>query len=303
MRGQLLCIPCTVRTAYDVAVRSTRDRDLQVEVVMDAVRWLSNIRNIGDLTPAELHTEICRIARRITGNPDPFRPVKDLSNRVAMEVLPALREKIEFSEDLEEAFRMAIMGAICGNTMDFEVEGYRPSMEHLEHSLLNCLGGTLSIDDTEGLMRLLSKSRQVLYLLDNAGEIAFDKLLIGLIVENYPLKLWAVVKEGPILNDAIMEDALQVGLTSIVEVVTTGNDHIGLKMEGTSEKFRALLKEADLIIAKGQGYYESIPEVEPPISAPICYILRAKCSLVAEALGVPLQGNVVKVEVGGSRGK
>jgi len=302
VRGHLLCVPCTVRTAYDVAVRSTRDEELREKVVMEVVRWLSSLRRVEQITPAELHTEVCRIARRITGNTDPFRPVKQLSNRVAMRVLPTVRRRIEASGSFEEAFRIAVMGAICGNTIDFEVEGYKPSMRCLERSLLRCLGETLSIDDIEVLTRLLSKSRRVLYLLDNAGEIAFDRLLIELIVERYPLKLWAVVKEGPILNDATVEDALQVDLTSIVEVVTTGNDHIGLKMEGTSERFRALLKEADLIIAKGQGYYESIPEVEPAISTPICYILRAKCSLVAESLGVHLQGNVVKVDLGGQRG-
>jgi len=298
LRGNLLCVPCTVRAAYDVALRSTRDENLQGEVVMEVVRWLSTIRRIDRFTPAELHTEVCRIARRVTGNPDPFRPVKVLSNRVAMKVLPTVRRMIEDSESFEEAFRKAVMAAICGNTIDFEVEGYKPSMSLLDRSLIECLGGTLSIDDTEKLMSLLSKSRRVLYLLDNAGEIAFDRLLIELIVDRYPLKLWAVVKEGPVLNDATMEDAEEVGLTSVVEVVTTGNDYVGLKMEGTSERFRTLLEEADLIIAKGQGYYESIPEVEPAISTPVCYILRVKCRLVAESIGAPLQGNVVKLDFG-----
>lgn len=295
MRGRPLCIPCTVRTAYDVAARATSDEELQAEAVMEAVRWLSEIKRIGDYTPAELHTHIYRIAKRVTGNPDPFHPVKRLSNRVAMGILPTLKERIGSCGNFEEAFHLALMGAICGNTIDFEVEGYKPSMGLLERSIARCLGGTFSIDDAGVLMDLLSRSRRVIYLLDNAGEIAFDRLLIEIILERYSPDLWAVVKEGPILNDATMEDAVEVGLTEVVNVVTTGNDHIGLRMEGTSEMFRSLLEGADLIIAKGQGYYESIPEVQPPIQKPICYVLRAKCILVAEALGVPLQGNVVKV--------
>lgn len=298
MRGRLLCIPCTVRTAYDVARRSSMNDNVRFEVVMEVLRWLSSVKRISDYTPAELHTRVCRIAREITGNKDPFKDVKDLSNEVAMKVVSLLNRRIEETKSFRCAFRLAVLGTICGNTLDFEVEGYKPSLQDLEKILLRCLNGSFYIDEIDVLMKLLSRSRKVMYLLDNAGEIVFDKVLIELILKHFSVELWAIVKEGPVLNDATMIDAVQVGLTDIVNVTTTGNDHIGLNMEETSDNFRLLLKEADLIIAKGQGYFESIPEVKCSISAPVCYILRTKCRLVAEALGAPLQENIVKIEIG-----
>jgi len=298
LRGHLLCIPCTVRTAFDIAVRSTEDPSLRYRVLLETLRWLSGIEDVSSYTPAELHTKVCRIARRVTGNPDPFRDVKELSNRVAMRVVSQLYERINRLDSVEEKFRLAVLGSICGNTIDFEVEGYKPSLESLEVSLLRCLDGSFAVDDSGRLLRLLSEGGKVLYLLDNAGEIVFDKVLIELIVEHFDVDLWAVVKDGPVLNDATERDAVQVGLTEIpnVNVITTGNDHIGLKMEGTSDVFRSLLKEADLVIAKGQGYFESIPEVDHGIRSPICFVLRTKCKLVAEELNAPLQSNVVWIK-------
>jgi hypothetical protein len=144
-------------------------------------------------------------------------------------------------------------------------------------------------------MKVLIRSKKVVYLLDNAGEIVFDKYFIKMINENFPVKVYAAVKEGPILNDATVEDARQIGLEEVAEVITTGNDDIGLNLEESSKEFLDHIRTADLIIAKGQGNYESLTEVEHLLPKPIVYIMRAKCSLVADTLGVPRNGNVVKV--------
>ena len=212
-----------------------------------------------------------------------------------MRVIPVLEEEYSGRKSSKEAFRLAVLGTICGNTIDFEVEGHRFSMGDLESSLLKCVGGDLAIDHTHRLMDVLSRSRRVLYLLDNAGEVVFDKFLIKVIVENYPVRVWAAVKSGPILNDVTIEDAREVKLEEVAEVITAGNDHVGLKLDESSEEFRGKLHGSDLIIAKGQGYYESATEVEHLLPQPTAYILRAKCISVAEILGVPQHGNVIQV--------
>jgi len=295
VKGQLLCLPCTVRTAYDIAIKATDDEELQRKVIVETLKWLAANPNLLETgSPEAFHTYVFRLAQKITGNPDPFKPLKDVSNEIAMRVLHVLEREVR-SKDFKEAFRLAALGTICGNTIDFEVEGHKVSAENIEGSLVNCLKGELAIDDVSKLMDVLAKSRRVLYLMDNAGEIVFDKFFIKVITENYPVKVWAAVKQGPILNDATMEDANRVKLWEVAEVTTTGNDHIGLKMGESSEEFLGHLHAADLIIAKGQGYYESMVEVEHLIRKPIAYILRAKCVLVANELSVLQQGNVVKV--------
>jgi len=293
MKSYLLCIPCTVRTAYDVAVKATEDKDLQRKIVHETLKWLASKQDLMSESPPRLHTYVQRLARKITGNEDPFKELKWKSNEIALKVMHILEQRCR-KMCFEDAFRLAVLGTICGNTIDFEVEGHRPSMSKLEDDLLKCLNGNLAIDDTPKLMNAISKSRRILYLLDNAGEIVFDKFLMQMIKENYPVEIFAAVKSAPVLNDATLEDAGQIGLGEIAEVITTGNDHIGINLDESSEEFLGHLHEADLIIAKGQGNYESITEIEHLLSKPIVYVLRAKCILVAMSLGVQQHGNVVK---------
>ena len=294
MRAHLICLPCTVRAAYDIATKATTDEESQGKVVGETLKWLTESPDLLGTSPAALHTYVFRLAQKITGNRDPFEQLKRVSNEVAMRVIPVLERECN-QKEFKEAFRLAALGTICGNTIDFEVEGHRLSMDDLESSLVTCLSGDLAADDTAKLMNVLSGSRKVLYLLDNAGEIVFDKFFIKMISENYPVKVWAAVKGGPILNDATMEDATTVGLEEVAEVITTGSDHIGLKIDECSEEFLTHLHNSDIIIAKGQGHYESMMEVEHLLQKPIAYILRAKCISVPETLGVPHHGNVVKV--------
>ena len=294
MKGQILCIPCTVRATYDIATKATDNEELQMKAVTEVLKWLSENHNLLDMTPAMMHTYAFRLVQKITGNNDPFAQLKRESNRIAMKLSPLLRDELA-RLSFREAFRFAALGAICGNSIDFEVEGYEVTMGDLEKSLMKCLRGKLTIDDTPKLMDALSKANRVLYLLDNAGEIAFDKIFIEFITSNYPVKVLAVVKSAPILNDATMEDALQVELNSVAEVITTGSSSIGLNLDECSEEFLRQLERVDLIIAKGQGYYESVTEIEKVLHKPIAYMLRAKCLAVAKSLNVHRGANIIKL--------
>ena len=294
MKAQLLCIPCTVRAAYDIAVKSTVDEALRRKIIYETLRWLAEKYDLTEITPPRLHTYVQRMARRITGNADPFRELKRKSNMIALRVMRVLERKCEEAK-FEDAFKLSVLGTICGNTIDFEVEGHEFSMSRLEEDLKRCLDGCLAIDDTDKFMDALSNSRRILYLLDNAGEIVFDKFLMQIIKVKYPIEIFAAVKAAPILNDATLEDAKQIGLSEVAKVITTGSDHVGVELEESSREFLDLLRNVDLIISKGQGNYESLTDLEHLISKPIVYILRAKCILVAEDLGVQRFGNVVKV--------
>jgi uncharacterized protein with ATP-grasp and redox domains len=294
MKGELLCIPCTVRTALDIAMKATKDKDLQGKLIFETMKWLTENPEVMNETPAAFHTHVQRMAKKITGNPDPFKELKKASNEIALRVVKVLENKYAYLE-FTDAFRLAALGAICGNAIDFEVEGNQFSMDELESSLFECLDGTFAIDDTLKLVEALSRSKKVVYLLDNAGEIVFDMFFIKKIINNFPVKVYAVVKSGPILNDATLEDAKQVGLEEVAKVITTGNDHIGTNLDESSKEFLEHLHTADIIIAKGQGNYESLTEVEHLLPRPIAYVLRAKCLLVADTLGIPRNGNVVKI--------
>jgi uncharacterized protein with ATP-grasp and redox domains len=127
--------------------------------------------------------------------------------------------------------------------------------------------------------------------LDNAGEIVVDSLLIEEIKKLGP-SVVAVVKEGPVLNDVTMEDAILAGIPKVSDgVISTGMDSVGLVLSQSSEILRNHLRESDLIISKGMGNYETITE-ETMRGQCIAYLLRAKCTSVAEDLGVKTGSNV-----------
>jgi len=294
MKPRPLCLLCTFRTAYDLAKKSTDDEELQTKLMIETAEWLATAQEGKAVTPASLHTEVCRLAKAITRNPDPFHRLKRFSNDQALKMLPALKRRIDKSRDEKEAFQRTVKMAICGNAIDFEVVNYDYSLERFDEQFLGCLEKDLAIDHTALLMQQLERSRKVLYLLDNAGEIVFDKLLIGFIKKAYGCEIWAAVKENPILNDALMDDAEHVGLTLVVPVITTGNDHIGIDLGSSSDKFLDHFNGSDLILSKGQGCYETLTELGSEFDTPICYLLRAKCPVVAENLGVPLSSSIVK---------
>ena len=124
-------------------------------------------------------------------------------------------------------------------------------------------------------------AQSILYLADNAGEIAFDRLL----VEQIPTERVTVAVRGhPVINDATLHDAQAVGLDRIVEVVENGSDAPGTILKDCSADFRRRFAEADLIIAKGQGNFESLYDAP----GNLLFLFKVKCSVVAGHVRQPI---------------
>jgi uncharacterized protein with ATP-grasp and redox domains len=191
-----------------------------------------------------------------------------------MSLLPQLEEKVQHSPNpLDTAIRLAI----AGNIIDMGV-GFSPRFEekHLHESINHALGTPFN-GDIPVFSSAVQAADSILYLIDNAGEIAFDRLLISLLPKG---KVTAVVKGTPIINDATMTDAEEVGLPSLVPVVENGSDGPGTIIGDCSESFLELFKRADLIIAKGQAHYETLSDENKDIF----FILKVKCPVVARDL-------------------
>lgn len=293
MRRDPLCVPCTVRAAYDIAVRASGDVELWERALREVLGWLASTLPDQRMTPNLLHTNAYRIVVKITGNRDPFRELKRESNRIASAMVPSLREKYGRMDHVG-GLRFAAISAICGNSIDFEVEGHEVNLGTIISQLEECVKSGLTVDDTARLIETLQRSRKIVYLLDNSGEIVFDKFFMEAIRERYPVKIYAAVKSGPVLNDATLEDAEEIKLGEVAEIIETGSDSIGLVPEECSREFMRRLLEADLVISKGQGYYESLTEIQDKIGRPIIYMLKAKCKVVARHLGVKAGDNVLK---------
>lgn len=279
MKARLDCIPCFVRQALQAARLSTDDPALQAKA-MDAA--LEGLRGLAlNASPAVLSRPIYDAIRDATGVADPFAAIKEETNRLAMAMLPDIRRRIEASAD---PLHFAIKVALAGNIIDF---GAMHSF-HAENDVLAVLDAPLTVDDSPEFLKLLHPDIQLLYVCDNSGEIAFDRLLIERLA---PLcKVTATVKSGPIINDATMQDAKMVGLTEIVPVMETGSDDVGVNWERSSAQFRRAFETADIILSKGQGNYESLDDRPEEIF----FLLRMKCPQVAEEIGAKLGDTIFK---------
>jgi len=272
MKTYLDCIPCFCRQALDAARLVTDDEGVHAQVLRETLRRAADM----DFrrSPPEMGQQIHSLIRELTGDGDPYHSIKERYNRFALKLYPELKETIEQSVDpLEAAVRLAI----AGNVIDFGVNAeLHDAQVHqaLEH------GSTAPLDGPAlGEFRdAVNRAERILYLGDNAGEIVFDRLLI----EQMPReKITLVVKGGPIINDATMDDARMTGLCDVVEVIENGSDAPGTILEDCSDEFRARFDDADMIVAKGQGNYETLSDIPKDIF----FALKAKCPVIAGDIG------------------
>ncbi len=272
MRTYFDCIPCFVRQVLDSVRMTTDDEQIQEKVLREAL-YLGSKMDLSQSPPA-MAQKIHRFIREITGVKDPYLEVKNRFNKLGLQMYPELKQQVETSADpLETAVRLAI----AGNIIDFGVNSV-VEQSQVERTIAESLTEPLDMEAMEEFRDATSQAEDILYLGDNTGEIVFDRLLI----EQLPYeKITFAVKGGPILNDATIEDAQIVGLTDIVNVIDNGSDAPGTILESCSEAFRRRFDKSDLIIAKGQGNYETLCDVDKNLF----FMLRPKCVVLARHLG------------------
>jgi len=242
--------------------------------------------------PADLGTKRDRIIKRISGNNDPYKRNKRISNEKALKLLPYARKLVEEGYAQQDRFKRACLVAIVGNIMEFDIPGHKFTSNTLRESFRDA-AKDLTIDDTAKIYELATKAQTVLYLADNAGEIVFDTLLVEQL-KNMGLTVIVAVKGGPVINDATMEDAEVSGMNKIADkIITTGTDAVGLAAREVSKEFLDVYKSVDLIIAKGMGYAETLTEYK--LTKPHALLFRTKCNPVANYFAAPREKNIAKL--------
>ncbi len=279
MRTYLDCIPCFLRQTLDAARMVSADQPLQQEIVREVLGLMQTL----DLSrPAPVMAQqIHRCMRRLSGNSDPYAAVRRRQNRMAAQLVNKLRSDLDKAEDKME---YAVKLAIAGNIIDLGAKG-NVTPASVDQSVVKAVKDPVA-GDIKGFRRAVEEADKILYLMDNAGEIVFDKLLL----EQLPLtKITAAVRGAPVINDAVMSDAEEVGICDMVNVIDNGSDAPGTVLEECSSAFTEYFNNADLIIAKGQGNYESLSDTD----VNIIFLFQVKCNLVAEQTGLPTGTHVM----------
>lgn len=227
MRVHLDCFPCFLRQTIIALRYGTKDTELQEKVlkaVLDEIERADTSR-----PPAYTTTFIHRKIRRLLQR-DPFKEIKSEYNQIALRLYPFLKRMVlESSDPLWTASRLAI----AGNVIDF---GIFTSVD-IEGTIKRALHSPLTVDEYQSFKAALSDVQEILYLLDNAGEIVFDRILIETIA-SYGKRVLAVVKGASVINDCTEADAIETGLSEVCEVIDNGSDAVGTILEWTSDDFQ-----------------------------------------------------------------
>jgi len=274
------CGYCLLHRGYNMIKLSTEDEETRKTAMIALLRLMGEQFN-ENTVPSVLGAERCRLIAKITGCIDPYQERKKKENMNALSLLPQLEKALE-AAPLDEKLRTASKIACLGNVIDYDVPGNNADLG----DALKQLEKPFYIDDTDRLKALIKPGVKLLFLTDNAGEIALDTLLVR---ELRRLRAYVTVavKDGPpSLNDALMEDALMVGMDKAADkLITTGAKAIGVRLDESPQWFIDIYNNSDIIVAKGMANWETMTETPAP--APTMYILRTKCEPVARAIGVP----------------
>ena len=271
------CISCMTKIHLDKCP-SEMPEDKKVEYMQRVLKVLAEApSNYG--APVIVRT-INEIQEEMFGIKQDYAEIKKRYNQVMMGHEGQVTEKLEQSED---SVKTGIQYAMIGNYIDF---GARINVNEEQLTELLNDADRFIIDEKQysALVRDLEKAHKLVYLTDNCGEIVMDKLLIREIRKKYPeLEVTVLVRGAEVINDATMEDAVQVGLTDMVRVIPNGSDIAGTWMEELSEEAKAVLEDADVILSKGQGNFETLRKC----GMNIYYIFLCKCDLFANTFQVP----------------
>jgi len=272
------CIPCILnQSLYAARIAKINDEKIQLEILKYVIKELNNIDNIE--TAPELSIKIQDIVKVFSGINDPYAEEKEKNLKRASKFVPYLKTYINNSYDkLEQAVRVAILG----NIIDL---GANPDF-NLEDEINRINSNNIVLDDYPLFKERAKNAKYILYIGDNAEEAIFDKLLIG---QLQCKNIIFIVRDDYILNDVTIDFARKIGLNKIAEVISSGSRAAGINLKETNKIFNEYFFNAPVIIAKGQGNFETLGNC----GKEIFYMFKVKCEVVAKRTGYKVGTSVL----------
>lgn len=278
MRVNDICAECL----YDKQMHLSDDRRY-----LEEVRRIIEERREEDTAPYLVYL-FDKEYVRLFGKTAPYAAIKKTFNDLVLSMESLLRDKIEFSDD---PLGQALLYARIGNYIDFG------AMNHVDEETFLGLFDNPGFSEHDRLvldsfLLQCAAARRFLLIADNCGEIVLDRLFLEQLKKRFPdLELTVLVRGGEVLNDAVIEDAVYAGIPQIARLISSGNTVAGTVYEMLSDEAKEALDHADVILAKGQGNYESLCMQ----GRHVFYSFLCKCDLFTGRFGVPrLTGMLVE---------
>jgi uncharacterized protein with ATP-grasp and redox domains len=274
MRTYLECVACAARQAVEAA----RSLELADEAASRLLRRVLALLLEVDwrVPPPVIGRDIHRVIRDELNSPDPYLEQKLAATDQALRLLPEAERHIAQAQD---SFYEAVRLSVAGNVIDLGAVGGKDIL--VREVLDQALTAALDREEMDEFERAARAARSILFLADNAGEIVLDRPLLEALGRS---RVTVAVRGSPTINDATVDDARRSGVTKRFRVIDNGSDTPGTWLPECSAEFVRQFEAADLIVAKGQGNYETLSDC----SREIVFLLRVKCWAVGADLQVPV---------------
>lgn len=265
------CIPCLMKQSVNVLRMCKVNEDDIHNSFKKVIRSLSEYNS--EKTPPEILSEIYNIIKTETGEEDPYKFIKNESIVTAFSYYNLAKEKIKGSLF---PFETALRYSLLGNIIDFGVPEFNRS--DMQNNLsADIYLKNLNKDKINELYEEIALAETITYLGDNAGETVFDRLFIDSFPGN--VKVFYSVRGGPVINDATLEDAYKSKINEVAEIISNGAAIPGTVIKYCSEEFIEVFDKSSVIIAKGQGNFETLNNNDKKIF----FLFQVKCSVIADA--------------------
>ena len=276
------CYFCHIRTIEKLIDKFKPDEKVVENLIFSVHKLIASNR---EMSNPKLAAEIHRIARLHLSNTNLYAEEKLKANDILLKKYSYWKAIVNQSKN---SFYTAAKLSVIGNIIDYGAQSVK---DNISDQIKYFYQKNLKIDMTTELKNEISKAKSILYLGDNCGEIVFDKLFIETM---HHKNITFAVRGKPVINDVTIEDAKQIGIDKICRVISNGFDAPSTLIESCSDEFIEKYNNADLIISKGQGNFEGLIESS---QKNIFYLLIAKCSPIANLLGVNKNDMVVSKSI------
>ena len=292
------CAPCFVDTAMKFLLAGTNDKKKIMEGLQQVLVML------GDDFSCNGHTflignKMARFISKFLKNGDIFKEIKHRSNQLCMEMYPLLDKRYSKLDRLDEKLDFALVAGVAGNVIDVGTSGhvFKLDPDEIFQVIDDINEQGFKIDHREALKKLILDDREkhFLVMLDNAGEIVFDKFLIRLLKENQK-HVTCMAKGQPIANDATFKDLKEVGIDTLCDdILLTSIASLGYTISDNDDRVIDKVNGMDVVIGKGQANLETLSTYRDQMQTKHVFLLsKVKCNTVAEFQGVKKGDNVIK---------
>jgi len=272
------CVPCIVKQAYTLSSKFAGcSEEIQFKILGEVC---SEIRNINSYsTSIKMSGIIQNVIEKYLGTENPYEKVKSTNIEIVKQYENYLHELLQNSDDRLD---MALRIAITGNSIDIAAN---PDF-CIQNDIEQITSDSIRLPLLEEFREKIKQGGIILYIGDNYEEAFFDRYLLSELLSK---EIYFAVRSRPILNDITLTDAETLGIDKICKVIESGSTISGTDLEECSSEFMEIFNKADIVIAKGQGNYESLFRAEREIY----FLFKIKCSVVSVQTGYSMGNGVL----------